>query len=75
MDDLEERELSLRRKRSFRLVQNVEPLLKAIGEQRDERLAVGLLVLLTHFSDDGIVVGMTEGQDSHRKGVHMTQLA
>jgi len=40
VDDPEERELSLRRQRSLRLVQDVDALLKAIGEQRYEGLAI-----------------------------------
>ena len=44
VDDLEERELSLRRKRRLRLIQDVDSLLEAIGKQRNEGFAVGLLV-------------------------------
>jgi hypothetical protein len=42
--DLEERERSLRRKRGLRLIQYVDSLFEAIGEQRDERFSMGLLV-------------------------------
>ena len=44
VDDLEERELSLRRKGRLRLIQDVDSLLEAVGEQRNEGFAVGLLV-------------------------------
>ena len=44
VDDLEERELSLRRQRRLRLIEDVDSLLEAIGEQRNEGFSVGLLV-------------------------------
>ena len=44
VNDLEERELSLRRQRRLRLIQDVDSLLEAIGEQRNEGFSVGLLV-------------------------------
>lgn len=40
----EERELTLWRQRSLRLVKNVEPLLESIGKKREEGFTVGLLV-------------------------------
>ena len=44
VDDLQERELSLRRKRRLGLIQYVDALLEAIGKQRNEGFSVGLLV-------------------------------
>ena len=44
MNDLEERELPLRGEGCLRPVENIDALLEPIGEQSQERLAVGLLV-------------------------------
>ncbi len=50
VNDPQKRKLPLRRKSGLRLIEYVDPLLEPIGEQRQKRLTVRLLVVSVYRS-------------------------